>query len=113
VRYGHDSRARDLEVVCPRCGGRARAFKPSEEKGGVIVGDLSPAWNVADWRVSCVACPYRADGVAYQTLPELFWQFAVGRTHVWAWNRDHLTFLATYLDGDETAVNHPYGWLAA
>lgn len=100
VRYAHAHRPRDLEVRCPRCGGLARARKPSEEGCRFLVVDVgSPGWNVDDWAITCTACPHRASGIAYEALPECYWSFEVGESVVWAWNRDHLAFLRRCLLG--------------
>lgn len=110
VRYGHSCRPRDLDVQCPSCGHRALANKVSERNESTLIGDMSPGWNVADWTISCLSCAYRAHDVAYDHLPKLFWDFTVGDIGVWAWNRDHLAFLAKYLSGDRTS-DDPYAWL--
>jgi hypothetical protein len=88
------------------------AAKVSERNGPTLIGDLSPGWNVAAWTISCLSCAYRAHDLAYDGLPKLFWELAVGDIGVWAWNRDHLVFLAKYLTGD-AASDDPYAWLGA
>ena len=111
VRYGHSSRARDIEVVCPRCGARARAFKASERDCGVVVSDLKGTWEIPDWTVACLSCPHRSQDLTYEKLPPLFWQFTSRSAEVWAWNRDHLVFLAAYLSG-EAVDGDAYAWFA-
>jgi len=112
ARYGHRSRARDLDVVCPQCGGRALATQPSASDSGVIVGDLHPAWGLADWTVSCSRCGHGATELSYERLPPLFWMLESGTETVWAWNRDHLAFVAAVLEGQDVRSD-PYAWLAA
>ena len=111
VRYGHSSRARDIDVVCPRCGARARAFKASERDCGVVVSDLKGTWEIPDWTVACLSCPHRSQDLTYEKLPPLFWQFTSRSAEVWAWNRDHLVFLAAYLSG-EAVDGDAYAWFA-
>lgn len=112
VRYGHASRPREIDVVCAGCGGCAHASQPTEQRHAIVVSDLSEAWSIPNWRTSCPSCPYRASGLAYEALPELFWRFTVRDAEVWAWNRDHLAFLAAFL-GEEDVAGHPYSWFAA
>jgi hypothetical protein len=74
VRYGHSSRPRLIEVVCPYCGGLAQASKPSESDfRSEIVSDLSPTFHIDDWIVKCLSCPKKIDGIAYEKLPPLFY----------------------------------------
>lgn len=77
-----------------------------------MVGDLSETWNLPNWETSCPSCPYRATGLSYDALPALFWRFTVRRSEVWAWNRDHLAFLAAFLVKEDVR-RHPYSWFAA
>jgi len=108
ARYAHRSRARDLDVVCPRCEARAVATQPSAAGSGVVVSDVHPAWRESDWRVTCSRCPHRLEGLGFDALPPLFWQF----DGIWGWNRDHLVFVARLLDGEDVASD-PYAWFAA
>lgn len=112
VRYGHGCRARDLEVVCPRCSALAKAHKPSEKDESLVVGDLSPSWGLADWVVVCSGCPFRAANLRYRDLPPCYWCFDVGSISVWAWNRDHLVFIRRYLQ-DQAHRDDPFAWLGA
>jgi hypothetical protein len=56
--------------------------------------------------------PLSCFGLAYEALPELFWRFTFRKAEVWAWNRDHLAFLAALLR-EEDVAGHPYSWFAA
>ena len=108
VRYGHTSRPRLIEVVCPSCGCLAQATKPSESAfKGEIVGDLSPSYHIDDWRIVCLSCPKRMDGLAYKELPKLF--YSEGELGVWAWNTDHANCIIDYLSNKDTS-NNPYHW---
>ena len=110
ARYGHRSRPKRLDVKCPRCGYLAKAEKDSEKKSGAIIGDLSPTWEISDWRVTCLSCPHRIDSLAYEDLPELF--YSQDEFGVWAWNREHLFTLLRYLNG-ESMQDDPYAWFLA
>ena len=111
VRYGHRCRARDLHVLCPRCGERALAQKNSEREMGVLIGDLSGTWDLSDWRVQCDSCLYRSIDVAYEELPKFYYRVEARGVELWAWNRDHLAMLLMVLE-DQSVENHPFGWLA-
>lgn len=106
VRYGHKCRPTVLDVCCTRCGGRASARKPSESEMGVIVGDTCGTWHLADWMIRCVSCPLRVTGLSYSDLPALYYE----EDGFYAWNRDHLLFLADSFHGHDTSGN-PYGVL--
>jgi hypothetical protein len=110
LRYGHRCRPRDLHVACPRCGSRALAVKPSEHGSGAIVGDLAGTWHLADWSVRCGGCAYRADGLAFEGLPPLYYTFDVGALTVWAWSHAHLEMLGLFLSGRSVA-QHPLWWM--
>ncbi len=108
VRYAHSSRPAKIDVKCPRCGFLARAEKDSEKGRGAVIGDLAPSWNLSDWRVTCLSCPLRLEGLAYAELPALFYSL----DGVWAWNRGHLSALLRYLRR-EPLPDEPYAWLMA
>lgn len=108
MRYGHKSRPRLIDVICPSCGCLARATKPSEENlSSMIVFDLSPSYHLDDWTIKCFSCPKRMKDVPYKELPDLF--FSRGDLDVWAWNIDHAKFITDYLSGNDTSSN-PYNW---
>ena len=103
VRYGHNHRPTQIHVRCPRCGSLALALKPSESDMGIATGDVSGTWHLADWTVACSRCPLRLAGLAYESLPPLFFEI----DGIFAWNRDHLHFLSLHISGHDTA-QHPY-----
>ncbi len=109
VRYGHACRPKLLEVVCPKCKSMAKAEKESERDYGTIIGDLSPSWNIDDWIISCTQCFHKESGISYDDLPKLF--FSGGELNIWAWNKDHLTFLIKYLSG-QSIKGDRYEWLS-
>ncbi len=111
-RYGHSARPSLLHVLCPSCGARADARKASEDPDVVLVGDLSPGWNLADWNVTCQRCPFRLPQLAYADLPPLFYRIDRAGVELWAWNRDHLVFLEAYLSSRDVS-DHPLRWLGA
>jgi hypothetical protein len=78
-------------------------MKPSEAEMGIATGDLSGTWHLADWTVACSRCPLRLAGLAYESLPPLFFEI----DGIFAWNRDHLHFLSLHIAGHDTA-QHPY-----
>jgi hypothetical protein len=47
--------------------------------------------------VKCLSCVFRAAEVSFDTLPPLFYQGSARGSGLWAWNRDHLLFLRSYL----------------
>ena len=108
VRYGHNHRPTLLEVRCPRCGGRASASKPSESDMGSVVGDLSGTWHLHDWVVSCSSCPLRLVDRGYDELPPLYFV----RDGIFAWNLEHLQFIADSLRGFDTSSD-PYHFFGA
>lgn len=109
VRYGHTTRPTCLEVLCPSCGERAFAKKPSEVKfKSCLVSDLSPTYRVEDWEIKCHLCLHRASGIAYESLPDLY--YSGNKLNVWAWNTDHAKCIIKYLSGQDTSDN-PYDWL--
>jgi hypothetical protein len=112
ARYAHNCRPRDLELQCPRCGALAIAKKPSEAREPLLIGDLSPGWSLPDWCLTCSACLYRKEGLAFDDLPQPYWHVEVGDIGVWSWNRDHMVFIAEYLDG-KASPNHPYAWFGS
>ena len=101
IRYAHCRRPTRLDVACPRCGGLAHATKTSEVGLSTFTNDCSGTWDKNDWNVVCTSCVYRASHLSYELLPPCYWQVEVGALLVWAWNRDHLSFLARYLNGDD------------
>ncbi|MFL0798703.1 MAG: hypothetical protein K6L73_14570 [Cellvibrionaceae bacterium] len=108
VRYGHFSRPRVIEVVCPSCGALASASKPSErEFKSEVVGDLSPTNSLNDWEVVCTSCPKRISGLAYKDLPGLF--YSAGELDTWAWNTEHMNCILLCLRRENTESN-PYHW---
>ena len=110
VRYGHNCRPKDLLVKCPACGGMSLAQKVSERDNREdLVVDISPSWHLNDWELICTTCPKRLDGLSYDSLPTLF--YSGGELGVWAWNREHLEFLAQYLGGKDVSAS-PYRWLS-
>jgi hypothetical protein len=85
--YGHDNTPHQLHVVCPTCGSKAEARNSRwvHAKAGAF-------------EVRCPACLYRRLGLAYSELPPLYYRVSVGRTELWAWNRDHLMELLSILN---------------
>lgn len=108
IRYQHRCRPRLLHVTCPSCGAMAAATKPSEPESAILVGDLAPSWCKDDWEVTCYRCTFRACGLAYETLPSLY--FSTKELSTWAWNEDHLLCLIRSLEGQDTSAD-PYHWL--
>ena len=108
VRYGHTSRPRRLDVICPSCGSLAHATKISEDGyNELIIGDLSPSFQLNDWDIKCMSCPKRISNLAYEELPKLF--YSEGALDIWAWNGDHATCIIDFLSGKDTSKN-PYHW---
>jgi len=108
IRYDHKTRPRVLNVVCPSCGAKALACKPSEDSlKGVIVADLSPSFRLSDWKLKCTECVYRKSDVSYIELPKLY--LSEGALGIWAWNSDHADCLKRYLKGEDT-TSDPYHW---
>jgi len=108
IRYDHKSRPKIVEVVCPSCGSRAIASKPSEEdRKGAIVADLSPTFRIEDWQIRCTGCAYRKSNLSYKDLPILY--FSGGVLDLWAWNADHAECILSYLKGEDTSDNS-YHW---
>jgi hypothetical protein len=78
-----------------------------------LIDDLCPSWRLDDWCVTCTACLYRVPELAFEQLPPEYWRLECGDLSVWAWNRDHLAFIAAFLRADETADKSPYAWFGA
>lgn len=110
VRYAHGSRPTRIDVACPACGELAVSRLQNSEELAAVLGDLHPAWRVGGFDTTCLSCPNRLRSVTLEQLPPLYWRFDVGDLSVWAWNRDHLTFLLRLLSGEECRDN-PYAWL--
>jgi hypothetical protein len=75
---------------------------------GAIVGDLAHTWHIDDWIIQCVSCPKRLTGLSYNNLPPLYYE----EDGIFAWNRDHLLFIADSLYGRDISGN-PYVFLRA
>ena len=103
VFYLHTRRPTSIDVACPKCAGMACAKKTSEMESGPLSYDLSGAWHLSDWKVICKCCTFRQGGIAYASLPKVFWE----SDGLWAWNEDHLNFLEKRLSGEDTS-DSPY-----
>jgi hypothetical protein len=87
IIYEHDNTPHSLDVVCPRCG--RLAFARNRDWVGSKQGSFE---------VRCSHCPLRQSQVPYQELPALFYRAAARGAELWAWNREHLLQLLSFLE---------------
>ena len=102
-------------VVCPKCGSRAKI----EVQKGYELGRFSPR------ELACESCTYRdywnasslTNQPSYEARDDYFnlplWlQTNQGRFRLWAYNREHLNYLRSFVDAKlRERLKHPtYGW---
>jgi hypothetical protein len=102
----HITRPDEVHVVCPKCGGRAVACTQQGRRFAFNMVDLGPGM-AALWSVTCLACPYRAQDLAYQDIGGRYYRVEARGKELWAWNRDHLVMMLRYLEG-RSISDHPY-----
>lgn len=107
VRYGHFHFPRVVALVCPTCHEQALATNVDCPVDYEHFLDISPFRNL--WKVSCSNCSLRREE-GWDTLKsyKLWYKLDLRKEEVWAWNRQHLSFIIQRL---EKKADRAHPWI--